>query len=348
METFTSRGGAMPSKVLDRTELAKLFPQRGVGAEIGVFDGQHAISLHDNAKPRLLYLVDRWTLNSREDWPFGTDWDHVLSEAKSRFKNGERVEFVVSDSVAWMQSMPTASLDWIYLDANHDYESVSAEIHEAMRIVKFGGVIAGHDYTENPIDDNGNPYPCGVVQAVAEVIETGCGELTVTCERVPSWAIKLKANPDCQCELAGYCERHKVRKANRLIELCKQRGAYWEAWEVGKGPGQNSPAMRKEPKQEPPYNHWAPLHNYAAKYCHDWDRMRAKRWYRNWVAAIPNTRGCGCRAKWIEMKIEFDFTSPQAFFESSVLGHNIVNEMLGKPTITIEDARKIWSTANAE
>lgn len=329
--------------MLDRAELAKSFPQRGVGAEIGVLRGEHARSLWDNAKPRRLYLVDRWTLNGPGDWPVGTDWEAVLTEAKQRF-DGEKVEFVVSDSVAWMRSMPDDSLDWIYLDAKHDYESVIAEIHEARRIVKPGGIIAGHDYATEPVDDQGNPYPCGVVQAVTEAVALGYGELVaVTDERTPSWAIKAaKKNPDCQCELAGYCERHRVRKATRLIELCQQRGAYWEAWERGDGPGQGEPAMQREPKLEPPYNHWCKLHYYPVVHAEDWDERKAKRFYCGWVIAIPNSRGCQCREKWVKLDIPFVFDSPEAFFACSVEGHNQVNQSIGKPVFSLSEARAIW------
>jgi len=149
-------------------------------------------------------------------------------------------------------------------------------------------------------------------------------------------------NPDCQCELAGYCERHRVRKASRLVELCQQRGAYWDAWEADKGPGQGEPAMRREPKLEPAYNHWCKLHYYPVVHAADWDARKAKRFYCGWVAAIPNSRGCACRQKWVEMQVEFEFSTPEAFFESSVDGHNRVSESLGKPTITIAAAYQIW------
>jgi len=38
------------------------------------------------------------------------------------------------------------SLDFVYLDASHDYESVRADIEAWTPKVKPGGVIAGHDY----------------------------------------------------------------------------------------------------------------------------------------------------------------------------------------------------------
>lgn len=336
----------MPNEILDRAGLARTFPAGGAGAELGVLHGHHARSLYDNARPSLLYLIDRWTLNSQDDWPIGYDWERVLGEAKSQFRNGEDVEFVVSDSVAWMRTMPDDSLDWIYIDADHDYTSVIAEIHEARRIIKPGGIIAGHDYTTDPIDDQGNAYPCGVVQAVAEATALGYGRLmAVTLEQTPSWAIRTApkdTNPDCHCELAGYCTRHKVKKATRLIELCKQRGEYWEAWEEERGPGQNQPAMRQEPQEGPAYNHWAALHYYPVKRQDNWNETQAKRFYRSWVQAIPNSQGCACRQKWKKLDTPIHFHSPAAFFESANCGHNQVNQSLGKPILSLSEARSIW------
>jgi hypothetical protein len=37
-----------------------------------------------------------------------------------------------------------------------------------------------------------------------------------------------------------------------------------------------------------------------------------------------------------------DFTSPEAFFAWGVALHNAVNRKLGKPELTIEEARRIW------
>ena len=181
----------MPYAILNREELAKTFPPHGVGAEIGVLYGEYARILYSNARPKLLYLVDRWTLNTQDDWPVGSDWNAILSEAKSQFNGTNSVEVIISDSIDWMRSMPTDSLDWIYIDANHSYECVMTEIQEARRIVKPSGIIAGHDYATNPIDDNGKPYPCDVVEAVEEAVLLGYGELiAVTCERIPSWAVR--------------------------------------------------------------------------------------------------------------------------------------------------------------
>jgi hypothetical protein len=39
------------------------------------------------------------------------------------------------------------SLDFVFIDASHEYENVKKDIINWYPKVKFGGVIAGHDYT---------------------------------------------------------------------------------------------------------------------------------------------------------------------------------------------------------
>jgi hypothetical protein len=53
-----------------------------------------------------------------------------------------------------------ASLDYVYLDADHHYEAVCRDIDAWLPKVKPGGVIAGHDFCEYP--------EFGVIQAVTE------------------------------------------------------------------------------------------------------------------------------------------------------------------------------------
>jgi predicted O-methyltransferase YrrM len=61
--------------------------------------------------------------------------------------------------------------DFIYIDANHSYESVKSDLINYLPKVKTGGYIGGHDYrfpqlaaTEEP------PFP-GCVKAIDEVIQ---------------------------------------------------------------------------------------------------------------------------------------------------------------------------------
>lgn len=53
---------------------------------------------------------------------------------------------------------------------------------------------------------------------------------------------------NCECKLAGWCERHKTNKTDRMVELCQQGGSYWEGWESGRLQKDDpSPPQKKTP-----------------------------------------------------------------------------------------------------
>ncbi len=58
---------------------------------------------------------------------------------------------------------PDASVDFVFLDAAHDYQSVTADLRAWWPKIKPGGVLAGHDYV---------PVWGGVVEAVDEFFGT--------------------------------------------------------------------------------------------------------------------------------------------------------------------------------
>jgi hypothetical protein len=156
-------------RIAHRCELLKRLPRGSECAELGVLDGLFSAEIVAHTAPRRLHLVDRW------DSPFtihrqdGTGWQPVTltgPEAKaaaarrvaSAIASG-RVELHRLDTVAWLRKRPPASLDWIYLDSNHSFEHVAAELWECRHVVRPGGWICGHDYC--------SVFP-GVVHAVDE------------------------------------------------------------------------------------------------------------------------------------------------------------------------------------
>ena len=59
--------------------------------------------------------------------------------------------------------------DYIYIDADHSYESVKADIETWLPFVKPSGIIAGHDYSA---------HFTGVVTAVNEFFDNNSDVLT--------------------------------------------------------------------------------------------------------------------------------------------------------------------------
>jgi hypothetical protein len=61
---------------------------------------------------------------------------------------GERIVLVIADSVTASGLFCDASLEWVHLDARHDFASVTADIEAWLPKVKRGGWLSGDDYDE--------------------------------------------------------------------------------------------------------------------------------------------------------------------------------------------------------
>ena len=138
-----------------------------VGAEVGVWYGTTAEKLL-KARPKLfLYMVDRWC--TTELWPRGLEDETYLkhwrwmveAEQRTQFA-GFRRDIMHMDSAAAAAKIEGASLDFVFVDADHSYEAVRADIQIWWPKIKPGGLLSGHDYD--------HPYFPGVRQAVDEAV----------------------------------------------------------------------------------------------------------------------------------------------------------------------------------
>lgn len=78
---------------------------------------------------------------------------------------------------------------------------------------------------------------------------------------------------------------------------------------------------------------WAELHERALQYPEapdEHDKDSEIKWLEGWKARIPSAK-CDCAYKWISMGLDFDISSRDGYWESTVKAHNAVNASLGKP-----------------
>lgn len=61
---------------------------------------------------------------------------------------GDKIMLIIADSVVASRLFSDASVDWVHLDARHDYSSVKADIQAWLPKVKPGGWLSGDDYDE--------------------------------------------------------------------------------------------------------------------------------------------------------------------------------------------------------
>jgi len=59
---------------------------------------------------------------------------------------GDSIQLIIADSLAASRLFGDASIDWVHLDAGHDYASVKADIQAWLPKVKRSGWLSGDDY----------------------------------------------------------------------------------------------------------------------------------------------------------------------------------------------------------
>ena len=150
-----------------------------VVSELGVHLGLNALDMITNMNISKMYLVDDY--NTEKEI---IGYTQSVARYREAYKNLEPYKgicewFVTSTHIAY-KYIPDESIDYVYIDAAHDYESVKQDLHLWWSKVKKGGVFAGHDYKE--------PLQPGVEQAVNEFIQREGLELNVM--GVDWWVIK--------------------------------------------------------------------------------------------------------------------------------------------------------------
>ncbi|HOU59762.1 MAG TPA: class I SAM-dependent methyltransferase [Kiritimatiellia bacterium] len=143
--------------VLNRGEIIGILNARGLvgeGAEVGVKCGQFSEYILSRWKGRRLYSIDPWrefdtSLYHDEDNVSQREHEQnygITSRRLAKFGDRSVLLRLTSDEAA--REIPDGSLDFVYLDARHDYASVVEDIGLWYPKVKPGGVLAGHDYME--------------------------------------------------------------------------------------------------------------------------------------------------------------------------------------------------------
>jgi hypothetical protein len=129
----------------------------GVGAEIGVQDGDFSDWLLLAWPGACLISIDPWRADVDDAY---RDVANVGQEVHDRaFETTiARLSKYGQRSVVWRMTSAQAApliapgaLDFVYLDARHDYASVSEDLNLWFDKVRAGGVVAGHDYLDGEV-----------------------------------------------------------------------------------------------------------------------------------------------------------------------------------------------------
>lgn len=145
-----------------------------VGAEIGVCDGASSLYLLEHIKNIQLFCVDPYTMyqqkydgseSRQHSHKKQSDFDAQYKRVKSKLdKFGDKVDLIRKTSVEAAEKIEDDSLDFVFIDANHLYDSVKQDILTWLPKVKVGCILLGHDYNKNDKDHLKNT--CKVVDEI--------------------------------------------------------------------------------------------------------------------------------------------------------------------------------------
>lgn len=135
-----------------RDNLAEIFAELNFneGAEIGVELGLYSEVLL-KANPELhLNCIDPWSAGAYEPGIHAVDseqsvYDGRYQEAVERLAP-YNATIIRKPSLEALDQFPDESLDFVYIDANHDFPNFVNDLHQWTKKVKIGGIVSGHDY----------------------------------------------------------------------------------------------------------------------------------------------------------------------------------------------------------
>ena len=198
-----------------REQIVRFLPQGGVGAEIGVAEGDFSQVLIEATRPRRLHLIDPWL--HQDDAVYATDPNNVPAAEADRRHDAVRDRFapaVAAGQVAIHRAyshdvvgdFADGSLDWIYIDGAHHFDAVAADLRLYAPKVKPGGLILGYDYAANP---GAKAMNFGVVEAVNRFVAEGRAEfLMLTREDFPTYVLAKPPASDEARRLVGAAMHH--------------------------------------------------------------------------------------------------------------------------------------------
>ena len=148
------------------SEMVDKFPSGSRFVEVGSWKGRSSFYMCEaiikSKKDIEFFCVDTW--EGSEEHIGNYDLTNLYDKFLTNMKSVESYSFPLKlNSISASKRFKDKSLEFVFIDAAHDYESVKRDILTWLPKIKPGGVLAGHDYYPNSTEFQ------GVYQAVHEI-----------------------------------------------------------------------------------------------------------------------------------------------------------------------------------
>jgi len=148
---------------VSRLDLLKWFRMLDfkIGAEIGVAYGEYSKLICEINPQCKVFGVDSWSpYKGYTDYQRQSTFSKMEDQARKRMNDyikRDRYQIIKKFSTdAAIEDFVDNSLDFVYIDANHEDPFVTQDIIEWSKKVRSGGIVAGHDYVKIKRSQKGN------------------------------------------------------------------------------------------------------------------------------------------------------------------------------------------------
>ena len=116
----------------------------GIFVELGCLCGASTIYLAQQAPDAIIYAIDLWKDCDARGNPESFFDDFWVNVQKAGCVTNIRP--IMADSAKAAQLFADKSVNFVFIDADHDYEPVTRDILAWLPKIKDGGCMGGHDY----------------------------------------------------------------------------------------------------------------------------------------------------------------------------------------------------------
>lgn len=131
-------------------------PQAEIAVEIGVWKGEFSSSILEYIQPQKLYLIDPWVnvnekshSNAFAGLTDNQKMEQIFNEVNDRYSDEIQsgiIEIIRDFSINALKSFDDGSIGFAYIDGDHSYEGVTADLNAIFPKMKVGGIMAFDDY----------------------------------------------------------------------------------------------------------------------------------------------------------------------------------------------------------
>jgi hypothetical protein len=152
---------------MKQDQIPSYIKANGVCVEIGTWQGGFTSALLSKTEVSKVFCIDPYKHFSNNEYPDGMNdltqqqFDALFTKVSTELtsKYGNKVQFIRDLSVNSASQFEDNSLDFVYIDGNHDYKYVLEDMNTWYPKVKIGGYLCGDDVYSQVLsehDSDGN------------------------------------------------------------------------------------------------------------------------------------------------------------------------------------------------